>query len=153
MPFASDIVLGPFTVDRDGRLSPRDPERLRGFSARWRGCAVHARLVEGKIALRATLGRVPSSLGAARTLREPLFAVLRDLPAELPRSWRLRLNPDHTVALDSEEAFDLPASAVDLVVVISRFLLALAPYLDLLASTGVAGLPPEEGSALGMAKA
>ena len=154
MPLGTDFVLGPFLVARDGRLLPRDPDNLKGFSVRWRGCSVHARmLLDGRLAFRANLGRVPSTAGAARVLREPLFAVVRSLPATLPRAWKLDLLADHRIELASEEPLDLPASAVDLISVITQFLLALAPYLDLMEEVGAAGpAAPGSGPAeLGMA--
>jgi hypothetical protein len=139
MPLGTDFVLGPFNVASDGRLSPRDPDNHKGFSVRWRGCSVHARmLMDGRLVLRATLGRVPSTAGAARALREPLFAVVRNLPATFPRAWKLGLLADHRIELASEEPLEVPASAIDLVALITQFLLALGPYLDLMEEFGAA---------------
>jgi hypothetical protein len=143
MPLGTDIILGPFIVDRDGRISPHDPDNLSGFRVRWRGCSVQARmLADGRLAFRANLGRVPSTAGAARALREPLFAVVRSLPATLPRAWRLNLMADHQIELASEEPLELPASAIDLVSLITQFLLALGPYLDLMEEVAGAGGAP-----------
>lgn len=143
MPLGTDFNLGPFHVARDGKISPRDPDNLNGFSVRWRGCSVHARmLVDGRIAFRANLGRVPSTAGGARAVREPLFAVVRTLPTTLPRAWRLNLLPDHRIELASEEPLELPASAIDLITLITQFLLALGPYLDLMEEVAGAGGAP-----------
>lgn len=143
MPLGAELILGPFNIAPDGKLTPRDPGNLKGFSVRWRGCTVHARmLLDGKLAFRANLGRVPSTAGAARAIREPLFAVVRSLPATLPRAWRLNLLADHRIELASEEPLDLPASAIDLVTLITQFLLALAPYLDLMEEVAGAGGAP-----------
>ena len=157
MPLGTDFVLGPFNVAPTGRLSLRDPERQQGFCVHWRGCSVHALILEGGVGLRAVPGRVPSTAGAARALREPLFTVLRNLPAQLPRAWKLSLLPDHRIEVAGEEKLDLPASAIDLIAVITQFLLALAPYLDLMEEIGIGGGPPAAIGAgpgeLGTAKA
>jgi hypothetical protein len=156
MPLGTDFILGPFNVASDGRLTPRDPENHKGFSVRWRGCFVHARmLMDGRLVLRANLGRVPSTAGAARALREPLFAVVRGLPATFPRAWKLNLLADHRIELASEEPLELPASATELVSLITQFLLALGPYLDLMEEFGVANPPASASDAaeLGSANA
>ncbi len=153
MPFGSDFLLGPFNVSREGRLSPRDPERPPGFSVRWRGCSVHAALLAGRLALTAVPGRVPSTAGGEPERRERCFAALRGLPASLPGSWTLTLLADHRVQVTSEEALDMPTSAVELVSMMTRFLLALAPYLDLLEELGVGTMPvaPSAPAVLGSA--
>ena len=38
------FVFGPFSVDSEGRLSPAHADLSPGFSVRWRGLTVHARL-------------------------------------------------------------------------------------------------------------
>ena len=81
--------------------------------------------------------------------------MVRSLPATLPRAWRLNLLADHRIELASEEPLDLPASAIDLVTLITQFLLALAPYLDLMEEVAGAGGAPASLTAapaeLGMA--
>ena len=44
MPFKEPFILGPFSVDAEGRLSLSRQDVSPGFSVRWRGRVVHARL-------------------------------------------------------------------------------------------------------------
>jgi len=152
MPFDAPFILGPFAVDARGRLSPRGPTALPGFLFRWRGRVVRARFVQdeagqGRLALMAMLGRVPSTAGVAdRGMRPTSFQILHLLPRVLPGRWRLVLLPDHRVRLEAE-ADILPATASELLVELTRFLLELAPYLDVLDEAGIAGIEEAVGSA------
>ena len=76
MPLGADLILGPFNIAPDGKLTPRDPDNLKGFSVRWRGCTVHARmLLDGRLAFRAT-----SRPGAEHGRRRPRHAASRFSP-------------------------------------------------------------------------
>lgn len=142
MPLDAPFRLGPFVVDRQGKLEPSDPGRFPGFHLQWRGCPVHARLdpTEGAadLVLGAVLGRVPSSAGpdaagnAAR--RADSLVALRALTSA---GGPLRLLPDHRVAFEARRRIDMPVSAGDLVTEVTCFLLDVAPYLDLLAEADV----------------
>ena len=44
MPFDAPFMLGPFAVDAEGRIAPRDPDAMPAFFFRWRGRVVRARL-------------------------------------------------------------------------------------------------------------
>lgn len=136
---AGEVAWGPFIVDQAGRLAPRDPAVATGLGFCWRECRVRVRLLDGRLSLRATPGRVPSTAGAGRGLREAAFATLRRLPPALPEAWRLRLRADHRIDLEAEMRLDLPATVAELLTVLTCFLLALAPYLDLLEEAGLAG--------------
>lgn len=153
MPFDVPFVLGPFTVDRAGRLLPNADEPFPAFSLDWRGRAVEVWLARppeggvGRIGLRASLGRVPSTAGGGRGRpglggrggqRAAVFAALRGLPGLLPAGWRMELLADHSVGLVAEAALALPATAAALLGVVTGFLLDAAPYLDLLEESGVA---------------
>ena len=131
-------VLGPFAVDTGGRLYPSDPGRPAGFGFRWRQRAMRAQLGSaGKLAMQATLGRVPSTASPDQAgLRPESFAMIRGLQGGVPRAWRVQLMSDHRVTLHTETSVELPITAEALLVEITRFLLGLSPYLDLLDEFG-----------------
>ena len=160
MPLDAPFRLGPFLVDTNGRLQPGEPGLFPSFRLGWRGCPVQARLdsapdgasVPAGLALTAVVGRVPSTAGRdparSRALRDATFDALRSL--EGGAAARLRLLPDHRVAMEAMRPVAMPASAGDLVTQITCFLLDLAPYLDVLAEAGVpvetaAGAAPATG--------
>lgn len=151
MPFDAPFVLGPFTVDAEGRLLPIADAPFPAFALRWRDRPVEVWLARppeggvGRIGLCAGLGRVPSTGDAGRRQgghglhrRAETFAVLRGLPALLPAGWRMDLLADHSVGLSAEVQLALPATAAALLGAVTRFLLEAAPYLDLLEESGVA---------------
>jgi hypothetical protein len=149
MPFDAPFMLGPFAVDAMGRLAPSDPTALPAFLFRWRGRTVRARFAQsdperGQLLLRATLGRIASTASPRDPeARARSFALLRHLPRALPVDWRIVLLPDHGVRLEATTQLTLPITASDLLVELTRFLLRLAPYLDVLDEAGVAGAAPE----------
>jgi hypothetical protein len=129
--------LGPFLVEASGRLLFRNPEVTSGFSFAWRGRRFAAVLGEGRMGLSGVLGCVPSSAAGVER-RAASFAAVRALPRCLPPGWRLLLLPDHRVQVQAEETMDWPANAAAVLQPVVRFLLALAPYLDLLEESGLA---------------
>lgn len=147
MPFELPNSLGPFSIDGQGRIAPRAGVEMPHFLFHWRERKISARLARqhdhedpdrGRLMLSAWLGRVPSSADPAPAERRVAsFGTLRELLEILPGDWRVRLLPDHQVRLDAEMALSWPASAVELMAELTRFLLALAPYLDLLDEEGV----------------
>ena len=150
MPIDAPFRLGPFLVDTHGRLQPGEPGLFPSFRLVWRGCPVQARLDSAgdgapgpaRLALSAVVGRVPSSAGRdpalSRARRGATFDALRSLEgAGSSAVARLRLLPDHRVAMEAAPPVAMPASAVDLVTRITCFLLDVAPYLDVLAEAGV----------------
>jgi hypothetical protein len=145
MPFDAPFMLGPFAVDAMGRLAPRAPDALPGFLFRWRSRLIHAKFdqadsLHGRLVLHATLGRVPSTASPQDAgLRSQSFQLLHFLPRALPGPWRVLLLPDHRVQLEADSQVPLPITASDLLVELTRFLLELAPYLDLLDEAGIAG--------------
>ncbi len=153
MPFDAPFMLGPFAVDAMGRLSPRGPAALPGFFFRWRGRLIRAKFEQtdpprGKLALQATLGRVPSTANPRDAgLRTQSFRLLHLLPHALPGPWRVLLLPDHRVQLEADSPVTLPITATDLLVELTRFLLELAPYLDVLDEAGIAGADAGPGNA------
>jgi hypothetical protein len=150
-------MLGPFTVDSMGRLAPNGPDALPGFLFRWRGRVVRASFgpanaERSQLVLRTTLGRVPSTANPRDAgLRPQSFQLLRGLPRVLPDPWRLLLLPDHRVQLEVDTLVTLPATATDLLVELTRFVLELTPYLDLVDEVGIAGAGPEAGPEAGRA--
>lgn len=152
MPFDAPFMLGPFAVDARGRLSPRGPAALPGFLFRWRGRVIRAKFVQdesgdGRLALTAMLGRVPSTAGTGDPQIRPTgFHLLRLLPRVLPGRWRMVLLPDHRVRLEAE-ADVLPITATELLVELTQFLLELASYLDVLDEAGIAGTEAATGNA------
>lgn len=145
MPFDAPFPLGPFTVDANGRLAPVGPDASPGFLFRWRDRVVRARMTqsaaaaEGRLLLQVPLGRVPSSAGGtAQASRRDSFALVRMTARAFPPDWRIGLLPDHRVRLETDAPLALPITASGLLVELTRFLLALAPYLDLFDETGMA---------------
>jgi hypothetical protein len=153
MPMQDRFPLGPFIVDTDGRLAPRDLDVLPAFSVLWRGRSVHARMTladpwDGRLKLHTVLGRMPSTASADRTGARPQsFASLRAVRRGLPGAWEVRLLADHRALLEAEAEISLPITAVGLVTALTRFLLTLSPYLDLLEEGGVTGVAPSPGMA------
>jgi hypothetical protein len=151
MAFDPPFKLGPFTVHSGGRLSPGEPDNIPAFLFRWRDRVVRARVAQvspddGRLTLQSTLGRVPSSASVSdEELRPRSFAVSHWLPKSVPPDWRVLLLADHRVWLDAETRIALPITASALITEITRFLLVLAPYLDLLDEDGLtvigAGVP------------
>ena len=137
------LTLGPFRVDTAGSLEAITGDPGPGFTCRWRDRTVHARLLADertnwRLLLKAPLGRVPSSArppDAAR--RSPSFTLLRGLPATLPEGWHIGLAADHRVVLEAERRANLPLTATALISELTTFMLALAPYLDVLEEAGL----------------
>jgi hypothetical protein len=153
MPLHTPIPLGPFLIDAEGRLAPRADDAFPAFTFRWRGRSVHASLShvdpqDGRLKLQAVLGRVPSTAENRKTAPRPTsFASLRAVRRDLPEDWTMRLLPDHSALLEAEAAIPLPITATGLVTELTRFLLVLAPYLDLLDETGVTAPVASDGMA------
>ena len=141
MSFKGSFKLGPFSVDPEGRLSVASRNVSPGFSIRWRGRVVHARLVQsdvgdGHLFIQSSLGRIPSSASDPAT-RIACFTMLRTLLSALPDAWTVRLLPDHQPQLDVETIVTLPIAVTNLVTELTSFLLLLSPYLDLMDQAGV----------------
>lgn len=141
MPFKEPFILGPFSVDAEGRLSPARPGISPGFSVRWRGRVVHARLeqsagCDGRLHLRSSLGRIPSTASDPAT-RVACLRILRGVLNALPQAWSARLLPDHQPLLEVETIVALPITVTNLVVELTIFLIVLSPYLDLVDRAGV----------------
>ncbi|MGA3397987.1 MAG: hypothetical protein ABSC95_02105 [Acetobacteraceae bacterium] len=153
MPFDAPFMLGPFAVDSMGRLAPRGPNALPGFFFRWRGRLIRAKFEQtdpnrGRLVLQATLGRVPSTANPHDSgLRPQSFQLLHLLPRALPGPWGVLLLPDHRVQLEADSPVTLPITATDLLAELTRFLLDLEPYLDLLDEAGIGGADVEAGKA------
>jgi hypothetical protein len=143
MAFGAPFKLGPFTVDAEGRLSPCEAEKTPAFLFRWRDRLMRARLAQaspenGRLVLHATLGRVPSTASVSdQTLRPRSFVALHWVPRLVPPGWHVSLLVDHRVHLETETPIRLPITAAALITEITRFLLAFAPYLDLLEEEGL----------------
>lgn len=158
MPFDAPFRLGPFIVNSQGRMEPNSRECFPTFHLVWRGCAVQAHLEHGEADLAdvgrlvfvAIAGRVSSTAGgnaasnAAR--RDRTLAAVRGLGGAVGLDWRVRLLPDHRVAMQTGRQIAFPISAVDLLTQITCCLLDLAPYLDVLEEADVAAgaAEPEE---------
>ena len=153
MPMPTPILLGPFLVDAEGRLAPRDQDAFPAFNFLWRGRSVHADMTQGeprdgRLKLRTVLGRVPSTAGDDWTGRRPQsFASLRAVRRDLPDAWQIQLLPDHSALLEADVAITLPITAIGLVTELTRFLLFLSPYLDLLDEGGVTRAAASAGMA------
>ena len=143
MPLKMPFRLGPFSVDRDGRLSPTDPAASPAFLFRWRNRVVHSRLAQsdaatGRLTLQTTLARVTSTAATTDELLRPRsFALLRLLSGTVPANWRVSLLPDHRVWLETDAPIDLPITAAALLSRITSFVLELAPFVELLDESGL----------------
>jgi hypothetical protein len=141
MPFKESFLLGPFSVDSEGRLAPAQHDVSAGFSVRWHGRVVHAHLVgteglDGHLLIQSRLGRIPST-ASDPAIRVACFTMLRDLLDDLPTTWTVRLPPDHQPQLEVEATVGLPITVTNLVTELALFLLVLSPYLDLMDQAGV----------------
>lgn len=127
------ITLGPFAVRQDGTLSPRAPGLRPALRFAWRGRRCEAEWHDERLHLRAIAGRIPSTVheGLARSRA---FEAAASLPPELPQGWRLRLTPDHRLALEMEAPPQ--STAVALLGAMVGFAMALDPYLDRLEAAG-----------------
>ncbi len=135
MPLGSDLILGPFNVAPRRQAHPRaTPSNRKGFSVRWRGCTRACR------ACCPTAARLPrQSRAGCRARRAASRAIAR---AALRRGAQ---PAGHAAAgLDAEPACRSPRSSSPArrrstcrrarsssSRIITQFLLALAPYLDL----------------------
>jgi hypothetical protein len=147
MPFKEPFILGPFTVDAEGRLAPARHDVSPGFNIRWRGRIVHARLLhgdvhDGRLYIQSSLGRIPST-ASDPAVRSACLATLRNLLSALPESWSAQLLPDHQPQLEVETVVSLPITVTNLVTELTLFLLVLSPYLDLMDEAGVGLVAPE----------
>lgn len=128
--------MGFFGFDANGRLRPNPPDAKPVMACCWRGRPISTTLQEmpsgtGMIALRAKVGRVPSSLDSAAA-RPDALALAAHLPSLLPRGWTLTLACDHTLYIHTEQEVPMPALITDLLVPTVQFCLTAAPFLDLL---------------------
>ncbi len=132
------LILGPFAVERNGALRPRQPGPPPALRFAWRGRRCEAALAPDGLQLAAIAGRIPST-AEAEADRAAAFAALATLPGSLPPGWRLRLLPDHRIRLEATEA--AAPTATGMIAAMVRFALALDPYLDRLdsASAGPSG--------------
>ncbi len=151
MPFYAPFSLGPFNIDAEGRLTPNAPDNPPNFLVRWHNRPVRARMIsnddaDARLSLQTVLGRVPSSAAiGAPGERSHSFELLRGLRAGLPNPWKLRLLPDHRAVLEAETQIALPITAVGLIATVTRFLMAMGPYIELAEEAGfrpVGGQPP-----------
>ena len=143
-------MLGPFSVDPEGRLSPARPDLSPVFSVRWRGRTVHACLSqgtapntsldaplgEGHLRIRSILGRIPST-ASGPAVREACLTLFRGLLTAVPETWTMRLLPDHRPQVEAALMVALPITVTGLVTELTAFLLDLAPYLDVMDDAGV----------------
>jgi hypothetical protein len=149
MPLDAPFRLGQFIVDAKGRLQPDDPDATPTVYMSWRGLTVRV-LVQrasdngnsgGSLAISAVIGRVPSTAsdpsgGAGR--RTQALEMLQELAEVVDEGWQLRLLADHRASIELTRNIALPATAGRLLTEVTCFLLALAPYLDLLGEPDMA---------------
>ena len=153
MPFDLPLTIGPFSVDTNGGLSPRDGKNFPSFQVTWRNCRVAAVMRQAEttqdgpaLALSVIVGAVPSTAGddpdLAQARRVRVLGALRCLPGLTPPGWQVQVRADHRVAVAADIQLRLPVRAVSLIGAITGFLIALAPYLDMLDELGLAGAAP-----------
>ncbi|MBL6456450.1 hypothetical protein JMJ55_14035 [Belnapia sp. T6] len=128
-----DLTLGPFAVDRDGSLRPREPGLRPAMRFAWRGRCCEAALGPEEVQLSAIAARIPSTAEAGPA-RPGAFAAIAALPGSLPPGWRARLLPDHRVQLETRAPLSDSPTTVELLAAMVRFALALDPYLERLDS-------------------
>lgn len=132
--------LGPFAVDRAGVLHACDPSRPARFGFRWRGRRIQAELdAAARLRLWLVAGHVPFTAEAA-AVRPRVFAAVAALQAApapaAGQCWRVTLTAAHGVRLEAVERLEAPPTATRLVAAATRFVLGLAPCLDLLEEAG-----------------
>ncbi|WP_439580562.1 hypothetical protein [Elioraea sp.] len=128
--------FGPFLVDAAGVLHAADRSRPVGFGFRWRGRRVRAELHDdARLSLSVVAAHVPFTAEAA-ALRPGVFAALAALRVEGDEDWRIALTPGHAVVVAAVEHLGAPATASRLIAAATRFVLRLAPCLDLLDDAG-----------------
>lgn len=150
-PMPRPLTLGPFAVDQDGTLQPREPGLRPAMRFAWRGRWCEASLSHESVQLAALAARIPSTAEAGAD-RPEAFKAIAALPGSLPPGWRARLLPDHRLLLESSAPLQEPPTATGLVAAMVRFALALDPYLDRLdTACGAPGSPPG-GASPGMLK-
>ena len=66
--------------------------------------------------------------------------LMRALAGAVPPGWSVNLLADHRIDLRAERRLAMPATVTDLVAEVALFLLALAPYLDLVAGDSAPAL-------------
>jgi hypothetical protein len=141
MPFDAPFKLGPFSVDREGRLTPAEPGAAPRFHFRCHGRPVRAWFDwadTGRLVLEITLARVRSTASTADgTLRQRSFALLRWFERIAPPEWRVALLADHRFRLETDVPIEVPITATGLISELTRFALDLAPYLELMDEVGV----------------
>jgi len=129
------MVMGPFEVDPTGALFPRDGDAPPCFGFAWRNREVGARLIGDVLRLTARVGRVPSS--AANVPRVPAFEALRGMRNALPEDWKVSVEASHAVRIEIETRLAGKLTAAGLMTALTRQMLELGPYLDLLEEAGV----------------
>ena len=138
MPFDSPFTLGPFKVERDGRLAPSSDSVSPSFTFQWRGRTMRTMLgADRGMVLRTVLGRVPSTASGRTADRPQSFGLMRALATETPVGWHVALLPDHRAVLEATMTLPDPVTAANLLTGITDFLLRLAPYLDLADESGM----------------
>jgi hypothetical protein len=143
--FAGKVIFGSFLVDETGRISPRVTERPPSFSVRWRGRRIGVRLQDDRIALRASLGMVPSTAALPNhALRARSFEAVQWLSSRLPTGWRVEVPPDYRVNIEAETMAGMLPTAISLIAEVTRFILELDPFLDFLDEHGLAPGPRAE---------
>ncbi len=132
------LTLGPFSVAKDGTLSPRAPGVRPVVRYAWRGRAFAAEVMEDDLLLTALAGRIPSTV-ERHADRAAVVRALTRLRDELPPGLSLHLMPDHRLLLRRRRHRappGAPLAALSLVTELVSFALALDPYLDQLEDAG-----------------
>jgi hypothetical protein len=80
---------------------------------------------------------VPSSAAAGAARREEVLALLRDMADNPPGPLQGGLSADHRLVLQGNQPLAMPVTARALVGQVVRFLLDVAPYLDVAGEAGV----------------
>ena len=146
MPLDAPFPLGPFLVDENGRLSPTEEGVFPAFALTWRGRNVRVWMARrdgnvGTLAFQMPVGRISSTAADAPSRSQPLraagFATVRALADLVPEGWRLTLQADHGVVIQAEMPMTMPASATDLITAVTRVMIGIGPYLDVLEEAGV----------------
>lgn len=134
------LILGPFLVESDGTLRPRERERPVRFTFRWRAHPFTAQLEGESLTLEAQAGRLPNSVGGESAQRRAFFERFPTLRHLVPAPWSAALTPAHTVTFNARLALAPPARISALLTLLGGEVLRLAPYFELFADSGLA--PP-----------
>lgn len=121
------MQLGPFMVSREGRLELRRPHLRPVLRYQWRGLPCLAEVGPARLRLIALVGRIPSTAERGADRAGAVRNLVR-LRSQVPAPLELGVLADHRVVLRCQ--MPQPEGMLDLIVQMTRFALALDPFVE-----------------------